>query len=153
MQDLWQNPAVNTVAVLLIVGLGGVLVKVLTLWSAKLSQLIDLTHIQNVKLDSMGQTAIKTETLVNSQRSELRAEIEELKVRLDASQLAKEVATETASKIAMQAAKDLAAQMAQQMRLASELEQALATAKTQAETAATLAATLVPPTLPTPAVP
>ena len=73
----------------------------------------DVRHDQ--KLDAVTLTATKTEVLVNSQRAELKAEIEALKARLDAAQLAVKVSTETATQLALQTAKDMAAHIALQV--------------------------------------
>ena len=150
MHDLWANPAVNSALVLLIIGLGGVLIKVCALWSVRLGHLINLAAEQTRRTEQIALTTTKTETLVNSQRDELKAEIKDLKLRLDASTLAKDVATETSNKLAVQVAKDLAAQMVQQIAvqaaLSSRLDQAMATSKVQADAAARSVSTA--PTLP-----
>ena len=133
MHDLWANPMVNSVAVLLVIGLGGVLVKMLTLWSARLSHLIDLAAEQAHRAELLVLTTTKTETLVNSQRQELRAEVDALKARLDTAQLAKDLATEAASKLALKMVEDFNAHATIQAALRRELEQALQTIHLQAQ--------------------
>jgi len=119
MHDLLNNPAVSSMVILLTLAIGGFLIKVLSHWSSALDNL----HVQGqataARVEAVAVTAIKTETLVNSQASERKAENERLKAVIDglqakmdtmqaASTLAATVAAETAARIAIQTAKDLA---------------------------------------------
>lgn len=125
-----ENPLIQAAISALILSALTVGTLLLTLWSKKLSRIVEsinilseVTHNTNTKVDGVITTAdkteakidttyvtaVKTETLVNSQRSELKAEIEILKARLDASQIAATVAAEIAARMAMVVAHENAA--------------------------------------------
>ncbi len=124
MDSIWNDPSLRPALLALLIAGSGALTVVITRIGVKLGQLIDELKVTRTELSLVAITTTKTETLVNSQRSELRAEIENLKMRLDASQLAATVAAETASKIAVQTAKDMAVHLATNVALTTEIEKA-----------------------------
>ncbi len=112
MDSFWNDPAIRPVIIALIIAGGGALTVVITRIGAKLGQLIDELKVTRTELSAVAITTTKTETLVNSQRSELRAENDLLKQRIDAMQLTITLASETAAKVASQTASDTAAALA-----------------------------------------
>lgn len=117
MEVFFTNPTVNSMIVLVILAGGGYLVKLFTNMSSKLTEVNDAAKVTHEKIENVTTIATKTETLVNSQRAEMKAEILELRTKLDASTVAAVVAARTASELAIQATKDLAIHTATQLAL------------------------------------
>jgi len=118
MDTIWSTPAIQTVLGVVILGALGLLVKLFTLWSAKLTQLIDMQMDQTRKVEAVSLTATKTETLVNSQRSEMKLEIDQWKSKFDALQSELKAVVATASAEALRLAAQTSVDAASALALA-----------------------------------
>lgn len=94
MRAILEDSAVRSMLILLLLAVGGYLIKLFGTMASELQQ--------------VKETGIKTEVLVNNQHSVMKAEMDVLRAELKASTTAALVAAEKAATLAVQVERDIA---------------------------------------------